>query len=739
MVSKMRSTTINDIIGELAGVEILSDVPALNAYIPATLDAAAVVIDSSDWSSVIVDVTNTPDGFLGGKNLRVNLRVTQLDPPQYVFVNYSPADPDERYVKAAGDVMTGALTLPSEAPTQDYHASTKKYVDDSINNIPADVNTTYNFAAASDSTNVNLTLSGNDGSEDTVKLTAGSNITFTDVSSTGLTINAGAAGVTKIVAGNNVTISPTSGVGEVTINASGGSGPVVTPTLQEVTAQGNTTTNDIAIGSSTRSFAKFKDLIEYISADLIRDHAEAIAAMDLDADFSVDAITDQPFRQAVEGIVRITSGNINLNADGSAEFHDSVTFGEYSSNTEGAKLFKNGANTGLYINGTGANARAFAVYNGSDSSYPASIGHDGSATFAGSITAAGDIIGSSLVGTQVSSDTYGLFINNTSNSTTSFYVEGDGKVGIGYNAVLGEPGNIILNSDGSATFAGTTSYTGQSGNVFIDVAGTAARQFGFKFDQIGWLISKLSIVEYNSSGIETERLAIEGGDLSMDGSATFAGQVNVNNSFVATGSISSNETIYTKKWFQADRTGSGETIFFGRLNSTPTVTITAGGSATFAGDVAIGDSATFFGTIGDAVALLPNSIVDQFKTVIDGLPKAQPYGATTLPADLPTPLKDALVRATAAGKINLNSDGSASFASTVSVGNDPFPGTATGSALYQDGSIALSSANSTGTIFFGYTTGNSIPTTLIKGDGSASFTGVITAAGYSFEKLDELT
>ena len=79
-----------------------------------------------------------------------------------------------------------------------------------------------------------------------------------------------------------------------------------------------------------------------------------------------------------------------------------------------------------------------------------------------------------------------------------------------------------------------------------------------------------------------------------------------------------------------------------------------------------------------------------------------------------------------AATIQLNASGSASFASTVSVGNDPFPGTATGSALYSDGSIALSSADSTGTIFFGYTTGNSTPTTLIKGDGSAKFAGPIS-------------
>ena len=79
-------------------------------------------------------------------------------------------------------------------------------------------------------------------------------------------------------------------------------------------------------------------------------------------------------------------------------------------------------------------------------------------------------------------------------------------------------------------------------------------------------------------------------NLNSNGSATFAGDVNVNASLVSTGSISTDETIYTKKWFQVDRTGAGETIFFGRLNSTPTVTITADGSATFAGDVVVGDN-----------------------------------------------------------------------------------------------------------------------------------------------------
>lgn len=44
---------------------------------------------------------------------------------------YTKTEADTRYVNTAGDTMTGLLTL-SGAPTSDLHASTKKYVDDSV-------------------------------------------------------------------------------------------------------------------------------------------------------------------------------------------------------------------------------------------------------------------------------------------------------------------------------------------------------------------------------------------------------------------------------------------------------------------------------------------------------------------------------------------------------------------------------------------------------------------------------
>ena len=55
------------------------------------------------------------------------------------------------------------------------------------------------------------------------------------------------AGVTKLVAGANITLTPADGLGQVTIEASGGGGSV--GSLQQVTDVGNTTTNDIETGA----------------------------------------------------------------------------------------------------------------------------------------------------------------------------------------------------------------------------------------------------------------------------------------------------------------------------------------------------------------------------------------------------------------------------------------------------------------------------------------------------------
>lgn len=55
--------------------------------------------------------------------------LTGVPVPEAILSEFTTLD--SRYVNAAGDSMAGALTLP-DAPTADLHASTKKYVDDGL-------------------------------------------------------------------------------------------------------------------------------------------------------------------------------------------------------------------------------------------------------------------------------------------------------------------------------------------------------------------------------------------------------------------------------------------------------------------------------------------------------------------------------------------------------------------------------------------------------------------------------
>ena len=97
--------------------------------------------------------------------------------------------------------------------------------------------------------------------------------------------------------------------------------------------------------------------------------------------------------------------------------------------------------------------------------------------------------------------------------------------------------------------------------------------------------------------------------------------------------------------------------------------IRGNGSANFEGDVSVGDSTTFSGTFADAVALLSEELRTTYAKAIKALPSSSKYDVSSYPSDTPTPLRDALERVTTAGKINLNSDGSATFANAVTIGD----------------------------------------------------------------------
>ncbi|GAI35953.1 unnamed protein product, partial [marine sediment metagenome] len=69
-------------------------------------------------------------GVDGGNGVTDHGALTGLDDDDHAHY-YNQARGDARYLRKAGGVMTGLLTLLG-APTSDLHASTKKYVDDHI-------------------------------------------------------------------------------------------------------------------------------------------------------------------------------------------------------------------------------------------------------------------------------------------------------------------------------------------------------------------------------------------------------------------------------------------------------------------------------------------------------------------------------------------------------------------------------------------------------------------------------
>jgi len=91
--------------------------------------------------------------------------------------------------------------------------------------IPANDNTTYQLDSSNDGLNdVKLTLIGNDSSTDSVVITKGTNITFTNVTTSGFTINSTATGggsgtVTSIATGTGLTGGPITTSGTISLDA----------------------------------------------------------------------------------------------------------------------------------------------------------------------------------------------------------------------------------------------------------------------------------------------------------------------------------------------------------------------------------------------------------------------------------------------------------------------------------------------------------------------------------------
>jgi len=403
----------------------------------------------------------------------------------------------------------------------------------------------------------------------------------------------------------------------------------------------------------------------------------------------------------------------------------------------------------------------------------------------GSITAAGDVqIGGNQNGQiYLGSNSAGQRCNLTFDGTGAEFFD------IGIKGSQAQYGHIRFNTGTTPTerlridSAGDITATGS-----ITAAGKVVVGYDplVVFDDNGIQLAKVGAVHVRRfsdpanpvfAGYSTVSGSTPTSMIASDGSATFAGSITAGSAVETSSSTYSNVgndghlVLQNNKGDAAQRVFS---VYDGLYSSAGAIKIQffGDGSGVFKGDVSIGDSATFFNLISDVVAALPEEITEEFASVIATWNQASAYtDVSTLPADIPTPLKDAVVRATTAGKINLNSDGSASFAGgafkiesdgdistnirgqghieldstgsftnpkiklfsntgnatfagKVIAGGDPDAGSSVGANLNHQGLLQVTRTG-TNQLFQGFTQGSSTPTSTITAAGSATFAGEV--------------
>ena len=291
---------------------------------------------------------------------------------------------------------------------------------------------------------------------------------------------------------------------------------------------------------------------------------------------------------------------------------------------------------------------------------------DGSITAAGGITT-GTTSNLGYISTAGVGGQYGYIFAEESNSgaTVALNYIADGNQSA--FVVTNPAGNTAANIDwaGSGTFSGSVAIGGTLAGVDGDKEGTFISTTGRVYATSK--NSALPVWEGYIEGTSTPTSTIL-----ANGSINAAGDIQATKPRSSTAGADtgglcinpSDTSIYYN--FRVDEVDNNLRI--DTSNGADQIVFGNGGSATFKGDVAIGDSTTFFSLISDVVTALSAEIREQYADVIATWDQASAYTdvATTLPADTPTPLRDAVVRATTAGKINLNADGTVTAAGLIS-------------------------------------------------------------------------
>jgi hypothetical protein len=284
------------------------------------------------------------------------------------------------------------------------------------------------------------------------------------------------------------------------------------------------------------------------------------------------------------------------------------------------------------------------------------VNYDGSATFAGNVTA-NSFIGDGSGLTNLPSSGAGDLqaVTDAGNTTTNGATFGD-RITATTSGRQPDESTLVLNntnvdgysiysqSNGTGTFAVTA-----AGSVFVGDSNAASQNIVLR---------------------------------ASDGSASFAGNVTVGDYQSGTAGKNGFEFRSSGELVQNRNGGDAYTLY--NNSATKTVTITAAGAATFAGDVTVKSNVLVKGGNGSGVFIRNKEDT--------------------------------------AYTIDLNEDGSASFAGDITVGGDPDQGVNAGVKLLSGGLIQVSRGNNTANVFEGYAQSLSTsPTSSIGTNGSASF------------------
>ena len=240
-------------------------------------------------------------------------------------------------------------------------------------------------------------------------------------------------GVTKLTAGTGITLDPSDGTGEVKITATGGGGSV--GNLQDVTDNGNTTTNNIQTGEITSGS------INVGALNSSSDTASGSVLFETGSIYTQLAGSGELFRgyQKDNKVFAVTNDG-GITADG-----DITTAGQVYS---GGNAF-NGQNDGSRLSAGGAvyasaasSATLWGGYTTGSNQFTSRISADGSISAAGNIKAEGYL----EVGDY--SNTYGMYVNDN----CQMYVNGGATKGYRlFNNADGGNETFSVLGDGSVT------------------------------------------------------------------------------------------------------------------------------------------------------------------------------------------------------------------------------------------------------------------------------------------------